>query len=136
MRSLISNVAICCTAVLWLANPAAAHHSYAMFDSQKSITLEGTVKELQWTNPHIWIQLVVTDASGKDIEWSIEGNSPNGLSKNGWTRKSLKPGDKAVLVIHPLKSGAEKGGSLVSATVNGARIGDAGFKAPETAGAQ
>ncbi len=103
--------------------PAFAHHSFAMFDNQKNTTLEGTVKEFQWTNPHSWVQLMVKDpATGKDVEWSIEGGSPNGLARNGWKRTSLKPGDKAVVVIHPLKDGAN-GGSLVTVTVDGVQIG-------------
>lgn len=105
-----------------LAAPAFAHHSFAMFDNQKSVTLEGTVKEFQWTNPHSWVQLVVSDPkTGKDVEWSIEGGALNLLARQGWTRNSLKPGDKATIVVHPLKDGTA-GGSLVSASVNGADI--------------
>ena len=103
--------------------PAFAHHSFAMFDNNKTVTLDGTVKEFQWTNPHSWVQLVVHDqTSGKDVEWSIEGGSPNGLERQGWTRHSLKPGDKAAVDIHPLKDGTA-GGSLVDATVNGEKVG-------------
>ncbi len=111
-------------AVSLAAAPAFAHHSFAMFDNQKNVTLEGTIKEFQWTNPHSWIQLVVKDASGKEVEYSIEGGSPNGLSRSGWKRTSLKAGDKAVAIIHPLKDGTN-GGSLVSVSVNGVQIGGA-----------
>ncbi len=104
------------------AAPAFAHDSFAMFDNQKNVTLDGTVKDFQWTNPHSWVQLMAKDASGKEVEWSIEGGSPNGLSRSGWKRTSLKPGDKAQVVIHPLKDGTN-GGSLVSVTVNGVQIG-------------
>jgi hypothetical protein len=105
------------------AAPAHAHHSYAMFDKQKSVTLDGTIKEFQWTNPHSWVQLVVKDpATGKDLEWSLELNSPNRLVRDGWTRTSLKPGDKAVAVMHPLTDGTT-GGQLVSITVNGQTLG-------------
>src|ERR1700742_1591259 len=105
------------------AAPASAHHSFAMFDNQKNVTLEGTVKEFQWTNPHSWIQLVVKDpATGKEVEYSIEGGSPNGLSRAGWKRTSLKPGDKAVAIIHPLKDGSN-GDSLVSVSDNVVQIG-------------
>lgn len=103
--------------------PALAHHSFAMFDNQKDLTLEGTVREFQWTNPHSWIQVMVKDESGKEVEWSIEGGSPNSLSRNGWKRDSLKPGDKVVVVTHPLKDGSP-GGSLVSVSVNGERVGN------------
>ena len=113
--------AICSGAILsaLMAGSAWAHHSFAMFDNQQEKTVSGTLKELQWTNPHIWIQVIYRDpATGKDEEWSIEGGSPNNLSRKGWSRNSMKVGDKVVVVIHPLKNG-EKGGSLVKVTVNG-----------------
>src|SRR5262245_24799131 len=101
---------------------ASAHHSFAMFDNQQEKTLTGTVKELQWTNPHIWIQMLVDDpATGAAVEWSIEGASPNNLARKGWSRTSIKAGDKVVIVIHPLKNG-DHGGSLVKVTVNGQQL--------------
>jgi len=114
-------IAVCIAASL--VAPAFAHHSFAMFDNQKDVTLEGTIKEFQWTNPHTWIQVMVKDAAGKEVEWSIEGGSPNSLSRNGWKRTSLKPGDKVVLVTHPLKDGSA-GGSLVTVSVDGKPIGN------------
>jgi hypothetical protein len=114
----LSSVAV----VLSMGAPASAHHSFAMFDNAKTTTLEGTIKEFQWTNPHSWIQVIVKDSSGKDVEWSVEGGSPNGLSRQGWKRTSVKPGDKAVVVIHPLKDGTA-GGSLVTVSVGGVQVG-------------
>lgn len=105
-----------------LAAPVLAHHSFSMFDNDRNMTLEGTIKEFQWTNPHTWTQVMVKDASGKLVEWSIEGGSPNSLSRSGWKRTSIKPGDQAILVIHPLKDGSA-GGSLVTISVNGQRVG-------------
>jgi hydrogenase maturation factor len=102
--------------------PAAAHHSFALFNAQKNLALEGTVKEFQWTNPHVWIQLIVTDASGKDVEWSIDAASASSLARQGWSRQTLKPGDRVAVVVHPLKDGTD-GGSLVSASLNGQQIG-------------
>ena len=102
-----------------------AHHSFAMFDQEKETKLVGIVKEVQWTNPHIWVQVLVPDASGKAMEWSIEGGSPNGLSHQGWKRTSLKAGDHIEIVIHPLKNG-EKGGSLMHVSVDGKPIGSGG----------
>jgi hypothetical protein len=104
------------------AAPAAAHHSFALFDNSKSLTLEGRVKQFQWTNPHTWIQLIVVDAAGKDAEWSIEGSSAVAMARQGWSRTALKPGDRVVVVVHPLKDGTS-GGSLVSASLNGQMIG-------------
>ena len=105
-----------------IAVPVFAHHSFAMFDNEKEMTLEGIIREFQWTNPHTWTQVMVKDASGKEVEWSIEGGSPNSLSRAGWKRTSIKPGDKATVVIHPLKNG-EPGGSLVRITINGEPVG-------------
>lgn len=81
-----------------LANIASAHHSFAMFDQQKETTLTGALKELQWANPHIWVQVLVKDpATGQDVEWSVEGGSPDNLSRKGWSRHSMKAGDKVVI---------------------------------------
>ena len=95
--------------------PATAHHSFAMFDNQKEVVLDGTIREFQWTNPHTWVQLLVNE-NGQQVEYSIEGSSPNGLARKGWTRNSMKPGDKVKLTMHPLKDGT-KGGSFVHATL-------------------
>jgi hypothetical protein len=105
-----------------VSGTALAHHSFAMFDQDKETKLVGVIKEVQWTNPHIWVQVMVNDASGKAVEWSIEGGSPNGLSHQGWKRTSLKPGDHVEVVIHPLKNG-DKGGSLMHVSVDGKPIG-------------
>ena len=113
-----------------VAAPAFAHHSYAMFDTAKSVTLNGTVREFQWTNPHAWIQLLVRDpATGKDVEWSIELAAPTLMTRSGWSRTALKAGDKATVVIHPLKSG-QIGGAMVSTTVDGRPVGDGPRAAP------
>ena len=109
---------------LALAGPALAHHAFAMFDTNREVMLEGTVKEFQWTNPHTWVQLLVKDPSGKEVEWSIEGSSPNNLARFGWTRNSLRSGDRVQAVVHPLKDGSI-GGSLVKITVNGQVVGAA-----------
>jgi hypothetical protein len=100
-------------ALTFLASASAeAHHSFGMFDNTKEVWLEGSIKDFQWTNPHAWIQVTVTDADGKETEWSLEGGSPNILSRNGWKRTVLQPGDKVRILIYPLKSG-EPGGSFL-----------------------
>lgn len=99
---------------------AFAHHSFAMFDRSKRIRLSGTVKEFQFTNPHVWVQVIVADAkTGKTTEWGIESVSVSNLKRSGWNRNSLKPGDKVVLTIFPLISGKPGGGALIDATVDG-----------------
>ena len=84
--------------------PALAHHSFAMFDQRKVMTLEGTVHEFQWTNPHSFIELDVPNGS-KAQRWSIELNSPNNLTRQGWKRTSLKAGEKISVRIAPLRNG-------------------------------
>lgn len=94
---------------------APAHHSFAMFDREHTKVISGVVRDFQWTNPHTWIQVTITDAAGKQTEWSLEGGSPGILSRNGWKRTSLKQGDKVTVEIYPLKSG-EPGGSFIEIT--------------------
>ena len=98
-----------------LPREAPAHHSFAMFDRERSIVISGVIREFQWTNPHTWIQVTVTDATGKQTEWSLEGGSPGILSRNGWKRGSLQAGDTVTIEIYPLKSG-EPGGSFIEVT--------------------
>ena len=90
------------------ALPAAAHHSFAMFDQTKPVTLEGTVRQFQWANPHAFIELDVT-ARGQTKRWSIELNSPNNLTRQGWRRSSLKPGERVTVRIAPLRNGSPGG---------------------------
>lgn len=105
------------------AGNAFAHHSFGMFDMTKSVTVTGVVKSFQWTNPHVWIDIVTKGPGEKQgAPYSVEAGSVSILEKQGWTRTSLKPGDEVTLVAHPLRGGAV-GGSLVSATVNGTLIG-------------
>ena len=103
-------------------SPAApAHHSYAMFDMQATKTITGTVKDFEWTNPHTWLWVYVTNANGATEQWGIEGMSPNFLGRRGWTRTTLKPGDKVTVDIHPLRNG-ERGGSFLSVTLPDGKV--------------
>lgn len=95
--------------LLAAAAGASAHHSAAMFDDAKVVELTGTVKELQWTNPHIWLQVVV-DKDGTKTEWSLEGGSPNTLSRRGWRATTFKPGDRVMVRLNPMKDGSPAGG--------------------------
>jgi len=98
-------------AAVLIASPTTAHHSFNMFDKQGELWLEGTVSKFQWTNPHTFIQLIVI-RDGKEVEWSLEGGSPNILARNGWKRTSIQPGEKLRILVYPLKSG-EPGGSFL-----------------------
>jgi hypothetical protein len=97
-----------------LALPAAAHHSGAMFDDKKTVTLTGTVKAFQWTNPHCWIQMLVPSKDGP-VEWSVEMGAPFEVVRTGLRPTSLKAGDKITVVINPIRDGSH-GGLFVSAT--------------------
>ena len=113
-------------AAMLLALPAFAHHSFAMFDNEKEKTLEGVVKEFQWTNPHAWVQLMVKGADGKEVEWSIECASPNGLKRQGWRGNTIKAGDKVTAIIHPLKNGEPGGSMMVILLPDGTQLGRRG----------
>src|SRR5262245_6596043 len=97
---------------LWAASSASAHHSFAPFDRTKEVTLTGAVKELQWTSPHAWIQIIVKDDQGRETEWGVECGSANMMARTGWKRSTLKPGDAVVATVNPMRDGRPNG-SLV-----------------------
>jgi len=113
MRILGIELAAYTVAAVIATGSAVAHHSTAMFDMAKNVTLQGTIKEFQWTNPHTFIYIDVPNAGGGVEEYGIEGMSPNYLARVGWDKHTLSTGDKVELVIHPLKDG-RKGGFDVS----------------------
>jgi hypothetical protein len=90
-------------------SPAPAHHSYAMFDAGKLVTVEATVKEFQWTNPHSWLQVMVPNDKGSAEEWSLELGPLVVLHRWGWKPHSLNPGDKVKVSLNPLRDGTHGG---------------------------
>lgn len=110
-RSLLGGFA----ASIWLlaSASAAAHHSFSMFDMTRTLSLPGTIKTVEITNPHGWIELVVTDAKGKKVTWSIEGAGVEAFRSVDWRKDTVKAGDKVTIVLHPLRNG-RNGGALVS----------------------
>ena len=116
------------------AVPAFAHHSFAMFDAEKKITLEGTVKEFQWTNPHSWILMNVTNTQGAEEQWAIELGAPGGLARQGWLPKTLTPGMKVSAVIHPLKDGTHGGQFMAVKLPDGSMKGNLNAAAGANAG--
>ena len=106
------------------APPALAHHSFAMFDQSKQVTLKGTVKDFQWTNPHAWIEVEIQNAQGAPEVWGVELNSPNNLIRQGWKRTVMKPGDKVTVIINPLKDGTKGGLFNAVYLANGSLLGD------------
>ncbi len=95
---------------------ASAHHSFSVFDMTTTKEIEGEIVEFQWTNPHTWTWLDVTNADGTKTRWGLEGMSPNYLGRRGWSKNTFKPGDKVKVALWPLKSG-EPGGTLQRATL-------------------
>ena len=95
-------------AVIWAA-PSWAHHSFAAeFDEKQVVKLHGTVTKMEWVNPHAWIHVAVQNSDGTTTEWMIEGNTPNGLLRRGFTKKSLEPGTEVFVEGYRAKSGDYK----------------------------
>jgi hypothetical protein len=112
-----------------VGSAAIAHHSFAMFDQSKRVTLKGKVTEFQWTNPHAFIHVDVSTTAGKPEVWSIELNSPNNLKRQGWRAASLKAGDAVTVVTFPLRDLSDhKGGLFVSVTLpDGSVLSESAF---------
>jgi len=122
-QTILARLAVTALAVTWSCT-SVAHHSFAMFDQGKKVTLKGTVSDFQWTNPHAWIHLDVPKPDGVKETWQVELNSPNNLKRQGWKSSSVKKGDQVTLVLNPLKDGS-KGGLFVAITLpDGSVLGD------------
>jgi hypothetical protein len=101
------------------ATPVTAHHSGAMFDNTKQVTIEGTVKEFQWTNPHVWIQVMVANPQGGTDEWGVECTSVNFMVRRGWNKRTIKAGDKISISVSPLRDGSHGGAFKAVNSLNG-----------------
>jgi len=101
-----------------------AHHSSAMFDKSVVRQESATVREFQWTNPHIWIQIYIENENGAQEEWSIEGGGPNSLFRNGWRPNSFKPGDVVVIKFNPMLDGSRAGFFVGARLANGKTLGN------------
>ena len=99
-----------------VAAPALAHHSFAMFDNTRSITLHGKVTKFQWTNPHGYLELDAEDGHGGARHYTLELTSPNMMSRGGWTSRTIKTGDVVTTVVAPLRDG-RPGGLLLEVTL-------------------
>ena len=102
---------------------AMAHHSYSMFDMNKTVVLDATVSRFKWQNPHSFIEADVATRGAKE-KWSIEMTSPNNLVQEGWKRTTLKPGDKVKIHVHPLRSGARGAAYSGIVLADGSTLGD------------
>jgi Family of unknown function (DUF6152) len=102
-------------AMLAAAAGVSAHHSFAPFNTETEKTITGTVNRFEWTNPHTWLWIDVTEEKGL-VTWGVEGMSPNYLQRRGWSRTTFKPGEKVTVVIRPMRDGSP-GGMFVRATL-------------------
>ena len=115
-RSRVAALVLLSGAIL-IGAPAAAHHSYAMFDRTTSVEISGTVRTVQWTNPHVYVWVNVDNDEGQTDVWGIEFiGGPNGLVRRGWTKRTLSPGDPITMELHPLKDG-RTGGMFMNVTL-------------------
>jgi hypothetical protein len=96
-------------AVTALSAAVSAHHGAATFDTANEITLKGTVTEWTWFNPHCFLKFDVKDASGAVKNWAVEAGNPTDMSKRGWSRTMMKPGDEVTVTLQPVKTGAPVG---------------------------
>jgi hypothetical protein len=114
-------VGLTAIAVAAFTAPAPAHHSFAMFDSQQTVTLQGTVKEFEWTNPHSWLRITVNDEkTGKPLVWAVELSSPSRLITMGMRADSVKEGDAVSVTFHPMRDGT-RGGQFIQAVLPGGK---------------
>jgi hypothetical protein len=107
MKIRITTVSALIGATLLTAVPGFSHHSNVAFEVTKVITVTGVVRDFDWVNPHTWIYLKVDDGKGGTVEWKCEGRAPGVLSRAGWTRHSVKPGDTVTIDMSPAKDGSK-----------------------------
>jgi hypothetical protein len=105
-RGIVTSVVL--TGVLLCAAPARSHHSNVAYEVTKVVTITGVVKEFRWVNPHTWLHLIV-DENGSKVEYQVEGRAPGVLLRAGWTKTSLKPGEKVTVDMSPAKDGTKVG---------------------------
>jgi hypothetical protein len=112
-----------CAASALVAASALGHHSAAMFDGERVEELTGTVHEFQWTNPHTWIQVMVEDEEGQQVEWSIEWGGLNSLARRGYRPTTFQPGDEVRIRYRPHLQGAPAGIFVAAQFEDGREIG-------------
>ncbi len=123
MRRTRINVLVGGLGVLVAVLPALAHHAFvAQYDASKSITLQGVVTKVEWTNPHARFYVDVKDKSGSVTNWNLELASPNALRRLGWTRDILKPGDKVSVFVAPAKDGAKMANARTVTLADGRKM--------------
>jgi hypothetical protein len=102
--------------------PSFAHHGYAAYDTDKKVTIKGTVTQFFWANPHCVLQLDVTDDHGQVVHWGAETENPTTMTRQGWTKDSMKPGDQVTVTVLPVKNGKPIGRIVEVVLSNGQKL--------------
>jgi hypothetical protein len=109
MRNKLAAIFLAVVGLVAVSVPLFAHHGSAAYDTDKKVTLKGSVTRWVWSNPHCLLQLDVTDESGHVVRWVVETENPSTMIRIGWTEKALKPGDQVTVTALPVKSGTAVG---------------------------
>jgi len=120
----LNGLRLAAVAVAGFSTPAVAHHSFAMFDSHKNLTVQGIVKDFEWSNPHVHLRIIVSDKAGALSEWELEMGPPAKQAPMGWKADSLRPGDKVSVMFHPYKDGSPGGQAVAAILPNGKMLRD------------
>jgi hypothetical protein len=102
--------------------PSFAHHGYAAYDTDKKVTIKGTVTQFFWANPHCVLQFDVTDDHGQVVHWGAETENPTTMTRQGWTKDSMKPGDQVTVTVLPVKNGKPIGRIVEVVLSNGQKL--------------
>ena len=119
MRNNLLSVFISAVCLLAAAVPLSAHHGAAGFDTDKQLTMKATVTDWIWANPHCYLKYDTTDEKGAVAHWAVEVSNPTDMTKRGWSRQILKPGDDVNVTVRPAKNGALIGQLLKVVLPNG-----------------
>ena len=126
MKNPLFGLALAIAGLLIMAAPLGAHHGAASFDTTKELTLQGTVTEWIWANPHCFLKFDAKDDTGTVRNWVVETGNPTDVSRNGWARLSFKVGDTVTVTLQPVKSGAPVGRIRSVLLPSGQRLGAQG----------
>ena len=126
MISRLFGTILAAVGLLVLAPPVAAHHGAASFDTDRELTLKGTVTEWIWANPHCFLKFDAKDDTGAMRNWAVEVSNPTDMARRGWARTSFKPGDDVSVTLQPVKNGAPVGRLRTVLLPNGQTLGSGG----------
>jgi hypothetical protein len=123
VKIIVQTFLIALAGAVAVGHQALAHHSFAAeFDAEKPLTLKGTVVKWEMINPHGWITLAVAGADGRTTEWMIETSNPNGLMRLGWSKRSLKFGDRITVEAYRAKDGSNTANAATVTLADGRKV--------------